>query len=306
MSNNTTIAEETCNAVHFLVPIFGGALTNETAGAISTYAQKSDEAHIVLGSMIFLMVTGWCFFIFGYVSKISRVFIFTGIVQISMGVYLFSWVFIFLYPADLLALYRYSSNDLLQLQHMSISSLLIASGFLEICHCGLNMLSNRHWHTIWCLNVCCAGLVFIAHPQHSPSATAKHMMLGSCLVTGSILLLNAKRDDFKTPDDAIDWNLIMAGGFYSAAAVILVIFHEKRLPVHMGTTTKCQGAWVLTIVGYVLSSCTVSSVIAVKMWEKWKKFRRKKKEEPYSVVELLQSDESYRTRERDRSSVSES
>jgi len=118
-------------------------------------------------------------------------------------------------------------------------------------------------------------MLFIAHPQHSPEATAKHMMLGVCLAMGSILLLLSKRDDFKTPDDNLDWNLIMSGGFYSASGVILVIFHERRLPIHMGTTTACQGSWYLTIFGYVFASGTVGTILALFIYDKYRKWKHK-------------------------------
>jgi len=131
-----------CNPIHFLVPIFGGALTNETSEDMATYAPKSDQAHIVLGSMIFAMVFVWCLYVFGYTTKVTKVLFLSGLIQVSMGVYLFTWVFVLLHPSDLSALYQYSSRDLLQLQHMSISSVLIAAGFVEICYRGLNFFTK--------------------------------------------------------------------------------------------------------------------------------------------------------------------
>ena len=56
----------------------------------------------------------------------------------------------------------------------------------------------------------------------------------------------------------IDCNLILSGGFFSAAAGILIIFRDHSHGQHTGTSTHCQPAWPLTAGGYVMALVTLT------------------------------------------------
>ena len=64
-------------------------------------------------------------------ESIVFAYVVAGVDQCAMGFYLLSWVFLFLQPTELSDLFHYSSNDLKQLQHVGISTCLIACGCVD-------------------------------------------------------------------------------------------------------------------------------------------------------------------------------
>jgi hypothetical protein len=132
-SHNSTLQH--CLTVVFPAPLFGTscrliaccsnggcvcscAAGNYTPGTgVSSYAGKSQTAHIILGSLILCMVASWCAFILDYVKRVKQIYVVCGVIQMIMGLYLTLWLYVLLHPSDLAALYRFSSQDLVQLQH---------------------------------------------------------------------------------------------------------------------------------------------------------------------------------------------
>ena len=86
------------------------------------------------------------------------------------------WLFIFMHPSDLLGLFRYSTRDLLQLQHLSIALLLLAAGCIELAQASF-LVQHPLWCVLWTLLMVYTGLVFFAHEQHSYWATLQHITL---------------------------------------------------------------------------------------------------------------------------------
>lgn len=234
-----TLADE-CPAVHFPVPLFGGQLgSNHTL--TSSYAAASNDAHIVLGLLLFAMVIAWAAFVLEFirVNKASQV---SGGCQLGMGVYLLSWLFFFMHPSfPLDELFYYTTHDLLQLQHLAIALLLVAGGLIELMQAqellppmAVQMAALRanaeansngttpsspspssssaaasasrsgsYWHLVWSTNLTLTGLVFMLHPQHTYAATVKHLLLGAALVIGAPLFIRAKSMAWKAEIDAI-------------------------------------------------------------------------------------------------------
>jgi hypothetical protein len=81
--------------------------------------------------------------------------------------------------------------------------------------------------------------------------------IGLTLIFGSILFLQAKREEFAMTSrlqHALDWSIVGAGAFYTISACILISFREEGREVHYGTALECQ-------VSYHIMSCGVMLVI---------------------------------------------
>jgi len=98
------------------------------------YATRSNEAHAVLGGLIFLMILVWSCYIFELIRRPTHATLLSGWLQIAMGLYLYSWVFVLMQPGEVASgrLWAYSTRDLLQLQHIAISGLLVAAGLTDV------------------------------------------------------------------------------------------------------------------------------------------------------------------------------
>ena len=173
MQNNTaapspssTSTLRTCTSTTFPVPLF---LPGE-------YPRKSQQAHSVLGILLLLMVLTWLAHITQFqtpVKQLDRAYKCSGILQMLLGIYLLTWCFVLLKPSNLTDLYSYSTTDLLQLQHISISCSAICCGLSEYWY-GCAKLKHLQWHVLWCINMCCIGMVFMVHPQPDFAGAATH------------------------------------------------------------------------------------------------------------------------------------
>ena len=181
--NNATASSflTTCTPEHFLVPLFGGSLPDSS----NSFTSKNQDAHLFLGGCLVLLVTTWSLFAMEFLS-VRRTLRVSGGIQVVMGVYLTLWLYVLMYPYDLLGLWAYSTSDLLQLQHLSIALLLLASGLLELAQAAL-VLEHSQWSVLWTFCMAYVGLVFFAHEQHSYWATVQHIALGFVMVCGAIL-----------------------------------------------------------------------------------------------------------------------
>jgi hypothetical protein len=206
----------------------------------STYTAASDQAHVVLGVLLLVMVGSWAAYVLDACS-VRRAALCSGACQTSMGVYLFTWLAILMRADDPPALWRYVLSDLLQLQHLAIAALLCAGGVVELlqsgewllpmssskllvalphattlrlsttegsgggdrdsamvftraslCEARLMARKGNMWHQLWCACLMLVGLVFMLHPQHSYSASTRHVVLGASLALGSPWLTRAK------------------------------------------------------------------------------------------------------------------
>jgi hypothetical protein len=316
MSDDSSIVEmpdmlsASCPPVHFIVPLFGGMGGVNSTDSMSTYHTASDQAHTILGLLLLCMVISWSLYVME-MARLPTVSRMSGSFQLAMGVYLFSWLFFFMHPQDLRALWAYSVSDLLQLQHFAIAFLLCAGGVIELLQsfCLLPPMASMHrsmlvggdglptngdvmlpsssishptihpilvaaahddlgshWLELWATTLVMVGLVFMLHPQHSYSATIKHLVLGGVLVLGSPLMVRGKRRAWKAelvaaadpfhrpPVNSIDWSMVVAGGCFALAACVLVAFREhENVGPHIGTTPKCQPAFVIVVAAYILA-----------------------------------------------------
>ena len=284
----------TCSPSHFLVPLFNGP----TPDSANSFTSKNQEAHLFLGSCLCLLVFTWSLFALEFIS-VKRALTCSGAIQVLMGSYLTLWLFLFMHPSDLAGLFAYTTSDLLQLQHLSIAILLLASGSVELAQSSV-LIAHPQWSVLWTFCMTYVGLVFFAHEQHSYWATVQHLTLGFAMVCGAVLQgkvkevlgreleeevkrkgarkaarrvrggyegVNGDSDDDEEGEEEphaasriIDCNLILSGGFFSAAAGILIVFRDHSHGQHTGTSTHCQPAWPLTAGGYVVGMLTLTMV----------------------------------------------
>jgi hypothetical protein len=231
---------------------------------------------------------------------------------------LFSWVFFFMDPSHPVDLFLYSIRDLLQLQHIAIAALLFSGGLIEVlqscymlppmsqvpspsANAALNSNSlspaavsaaltasrtGSYWHVLWSSNLILTGLIFMLHPQHTYSATVKHLLLGTSLVLGSPLLVRGKLLAWKLEleqqrrqaqgltapwrNNHVDWSMIAAGGSFALAACILLAFREHETEVHLGTEKTCQPSFVVCVIAYICASCSTvaASVVAFRQHQR--------------------------------------
>jgi hypothetical protein len=181
----------------------------------------------VLGGVIVGMVVTWFLHVGQFPTRLRRLhtaYVVSGCLQLLLGVYLLSWCFVWLQPGQLRALWTYSTRDLLQLQHIAISCCAICCGAIEV-GVGRGRLLHDQWHVLWCLNMCCVGMVFMVHPQANFDGSSTHTMLGFFIVFGAVFFLAEKWKGF--PEDLYEsWNIVIAGGLYLFAASLLLRFQE--------------------------------------------------------------------------------
>jgi hypothetical protein len=185
MMNSTSASS--CTIDKFPAYLFGGSADGTTD---NVYAQQSDNAHFILGIHLAVLVLNWACYVCEYMY-VKRAYLIGGVLQFSMGLYLISWNFIWMHLADLSALYHYSTNDLLQLQHIAIASLLMSTGIIDILQ-ALFLLRHEYFVSLWNINLSLVGMIFLSHQQKNYSATIKHFMLGLSIVCASILFARAK------------------------------------------------------------------------------------------------------------------
>ena len=184
-STNTTAAAF-CSPVHFIVPLFDSADPTKP----NSFSSKNQQAHMVLGCCLCALVVVWSLFALDWLA-LRRAYRLSACIQLLMGGYLLAWLFLLMYPADLVALFAYSTSDLLQLQHLSISLLLLVAGWVELCQ-SLGWLTHPQWNVIWSICMLYVGLVFFAHEQHTYWATVQHISLGLAMVCGALLFGRVK------------------------------------------------------------------------------------------------------------------
>ena len=190
-SPSSPLSSRTCHSTTFPVPIFQPG----------EYPRKSQQAHSVLGVIILLMVLVWLAHVTQYRTPfkiLSTAYKWSGVLQMLLGIYLLCWCFFFLKPTKLNDLAIYSTTDLLQIQHISISCSAICCGLSEFWY-GTGRLKHQQWHVLWCINMVCIGMVFMVHPQPDFSGAATHTMLGMFIIIGAIFFLGEKWHQF--PED---------------------------------------------------------------------------------------------------------
>ncbi|KAJ1454485.1 hypothetical protein M885DRAFT_521757 [Pelagophyceae sp. CCMP2097] len=92
-------------------------------------------------------------------------------------------------------------------------------------------------------NMALVGLIFVGHPQRSPSAAKKHVALGTCIIFGAYLLTCDKKAKF--PVDSLD--APAAAVLVGIGAVLLAAYREpaEAAPagLHRGTDFRCEPGW---------------------------------------------------------------
>ena len=230
-SPSSPLSSRTCHSTTFPVPMFQPG----------EYPRKSQQAHSVLGVIILLMVFVWLAHVTQYRTPfkiLSTAYKWSGVLQMLLGIYLLCWCFFFLKPTKLNELAIYSTTDLLQIQHISISCSAICCGLSEFWY-GTGRLKHQQWHVLWCINMVCIGMVFMVHPQPDFSGAATHTMLGMFIIIGAIFFLGEKWHQF--PEDLYEsWNIVLAGGLYLFAASLLIKYEEAPVVMHHGYHTRCH------------------------------------------------------------------
>ena len=185
-ATNSSTSSSSCLPVHFIVPLFDSADPNQP----NSFSSKNQFAHVFLGSCLCALVLCWSLFALDWLA-LRRAYRLSALIQVLMGGYLLLWLFVLMYPSDVVALFEYSTSDLLQLQHLSISLLLLVAGWVELCQ-SLGWLIHPQWNVLWSICMLYVGLVFFAHEQHSYWATVQHISLGLAMVCGALLFGRVK------------------------------------------------------------------------------------------------------------------
>ena len=185
-NTTTSSSSQSCSPEHFVVPLFNSLDPTQP----NSFSTKNQQAHIFLGSCLAALVVTWSLFAMEWVG-VRRVYRMSAVIQLVMGVYLLLWLFVLMHPSDMVALFEYSTSDLLQLQHLSIAVLLLAAGGVEWCQ-AVGWLVHPQWNVVWSVCMLYVGLVFFAHEQHSYWATVQHISLGLAMVCGALLFGRVK------------------------------------------------------------------------------------------------------------------
>mmetsp|Transcript_11371 Transcript_11371/g.27981 ORF Transcript_11371/g.27981 Transcript_11371/m.27981 type:complete len:415 (-) Transcript_11371:102-1346(-) len=225
------------------------------------YSSRSQNAHRVIGSVLLLGVFSWAAFVMQRIS-LGKAYLMSGCSLALAGAYLGLWVLFFCAPDHISdgQIYAYASRDLVQQQHLAISSLAITAGVLEILwwgggNIGRGRLSFRHdgWHVLWCMNASMIGVMFLVHPQHDAiRGTVIHTFLGLSMAWAACFLMVSKIKGFP-PDLERDFTVIMAGSAQIIACSLLIAYKEPPQEVHYGTEKHCHGAWPITVAAYALA-----------------------------------------------------
>ena len=186
-TNLTTAgASPACTPEHFTVPLFD----SPDPSAPNSFSAKNQQAHVFLGGCLCALLVVWSLFAMDWLA-VRRAYRLSACIQLLMGGYLLAWLFVLMYTYDVVALFAYSTSDLLQLQHLSIAALLLAAGAVELCQ-SASWLVHPQWNVLWSVCMLYVGLVFFAHEQHSYAATVQHISLGVAMVCGALLFGRVK------------------------------------------------------------------------------------------------------------------
>ena len=199
-----------------------------------------------------------------------------GLLSISAGVFLFTWVAYFLKPDDLPGLHAFVRQDLVSMQHIALSLLLSAAGVAEVTFAwmlakeGLDECRKRAWiHQVWFANMALGGCLFLAHPQKTIELAIQHSVIGTSLVFGAHFLACEKLRNFEA---CLQWkfptswdvpvDLGLATVSFSTAAGMLIRFHDFREDTgHQGVHIACQGASSVVIIAFVVGSSTLVALL---------------------------------------------
>ena len=260
-ASNSTNTGLDCHETTFLVPV--------TLFAPGEYPVKSSLAHAVLGGDIICIVVTWFLHVGQFPTPLRHLpnaYMVSGVLQMILGAYLLMWCFVLLQPSEIEQLWAYSTRDLLQIQHIAISLCALCCGAIEV-GIGKYKLYHEQWHVLWCLNMCCIGMIFMVHPQADFSGSSTHTMLGFFIVFGSIFFLAEKWKGF--PEDLYEsWNIVIAGGLYLFAASQLLQFKEHHkgghggVPgQHRGYNLRCHHGTPVTLTCLVVACVSISFLL---------------------------------------------
>jgi hypothetical protein len=250
-ASNVT-AKDKCVSTRFPVPMF----------APGEYPRKSQQAHSVLGMILLLMVLVWLMHITQCrtpLRSLDTAYKWSGSLQILLGAYLLCWCFVFLKPDHLDELFSYSTRDLLQIQHITISCCSICCGLIEYWF-GMKKLTHQQWHVLWCINMCSIGMIFMVHPQPDFAGAATHTVLGMLIIFGAIFFLGEKWHQF--PEDIYEsWNVVLAGGLYLFASSLLIKYEEAPIVTHHGYNTYCHNGAPVTFACLIIAGISLCCIL---------------------------------------------
>ena len=123
-------------------------------------------------------------------------------------------------------------------------------------------------HGVWFANIAAVGLVFVSHPQKTPSLAAQHALIGTCLIVGAHFLALERRAPladtarvWRTPfapcaADAVPHDGMVAAACFGVAAVVLVRFDDDFEEVHHGVAPQCHAGWPVALAAYALAAAS--------------------------------------------------
>lgn len=247
------------------------------------YARRSESAHKIVGLLLVVGVFGWMAYVFDLAS-LDRAFLASGLSLASAGLYLGLWVLIFAAPGHVAdgRSWSFASRDLVQQQHLAISSLCMGGGILEVLWAmfppggppSRRWLSFRApgWHLLWMVDVCLVGSLFLTHPQHSPGGSVVHSFLGVSLIIAGVMLGASKLRGF--PRGGSDVSLPLAGVAQICAIGLLLFFREESQPVHAGVYVWCSGMWPVTLFAHSFAGFNLVLVVGAVLNNRTRCFTR--------------------------------
>ena len=226
-------------------------------------------AHRVFGALTFGLLVTWCV-LFLELCTLRRAYLCAGLATCACGLWLALWVLLLLkWSASLEAHVAFMMDDLAQLQHLAIATLLLAAGATEVMFSGILSIWSRRqadslwWpHCTWGLSIGWIGLLFTTHPQHTESETSWHLKLGLSLICGSALLTREKVRAQLDEDQSICEapGSLLAAGSFGIATFLLCTFPapspwmgDAGLPaaseLHVGVGGSCEPGYPLALAG---------------------------------------------------------
>jgi hypothetical protein len=211
-------------------------------------------AHLVFGSSILLSMAAWSAALVRLLP-LPRAFLFAGLFTGGCGAWLLRWTATFDSNASPEQLSDLVFHDLAQFQHFAMSFLLMSAGASEILHgvalClssdgapflmdGRARLTQRWTHSLWALCMASVGVLFIAHPQHTPDEVRRHVLLGVSIMVGAAALGVSKRlgkidGEFTVSEAPAP---LLAAVSFAAAASILLNFEPPAEEALEGDATR--------------------------------------------------------------------
>jgi len=230
------------------------------------YSRAQEEIHHVFGICVGAMVILWLLHIIDKAFK-SFVLQWSGRVLTFMGAFLLLWLGFLMSPRNAgLKLWNYVLSDYQQRQHIALALVFLASGRAETVSGDILVLEKKTGnvsaarsrtrfslvllHMTWGFHFCCAGVLFLFHPQIHPNHLAMHRILGASVFVGGFSFSVSKILETltNTSERLRSYPLtILPQVCFLGVFQLLLFFPHHGASLHVGFEPICQPRWLRNV-----------------------------------------------------------